>query len=68
MKKMHVIRKKSQKDNVYVQLYVDLGYKNLPLSFDIATIVELLGLTFEYINNLVIDKPVYVGDFNKAGK
>lgn len=68
MKKIYVVRKKSQKENVYVQLYVDLGYKNLPLSFDIATIVELLGLTFEYINNLAIDKPVYVGDFNKVGK
>lgn len=68
MKKMYVIRKKSQKDNVYVQLYVDLGYKNLPLSFDVATIVELLGLTFEYVNNLTIDKPVFVGNFDKVGK
>lgn len=68
MKKIFVVRRKSQKDNVYVQLYVDLGYKNLPLSFDVATIVELLGLTFEYVNNLTIDKPVFVGNFDKVGK
>ena len=68
MKKIYVVKKKSQKENVYVQLYVDLGYRNLPITFDIATIVELLGLTFEYINGLVFDKPVYVGDFIKAGK
>lgn len=68
MKKIYVVRKKSKNERLYNQLYVDLGYKKLALSFDDSVIVELTGLSFEYINTLELDVPVCVGTFAKAVK
>lgn len=68
MKKIYVVRKKSQSNKLYNQLYVDLGYKKLVLSFDDAVIVELTGLSFEHINTMEVDSPVCVGTYTKVGK
>lgn len=68
MKKIYIVRKKSKNERLYNQLYVDLGYKKLALSFDDSVIVELTGLSFEYINTLELDVPVCVGTYNKAVK
>lgn len=68
MKKIFIVRKKSKNERLYNQLYVDLGYKKLALSFDDAVIVELTGLSFEQINTLELDVPICVGAYNKAVK
>ena len=68
MKKIYVVRKKSQSGKLYNQLYVDLTYKKLLLSFDDAVIVELTGLSFEQINTMEVDSPVCVGTYTKVGK
>lgn len=68
MKKMYVVRKNSKNNVSYLSLYVDLVYRNLTISFDMATIVELTGLSFEFLNNLKIDIPVCVGSYNKEVK
>lgn len=68
MNNLFVVRKKSKNgDNVYVALYIDLGYRFLTLSYDIAVISELCNITIRDLNNLDVETPVCVGSFNLKG-
>ena len=68
MNNLFVVRKKSKNgDNVYVSLYIDLGYRLLTLSYDIAVISELCNITIRDLNNLDVESPICVGSFNLKG-
>lgn len=68
MNNLFVVRKKSKNgDNVYVSLYIDLGYRFLTLSYDIAVISELCNITIRDLNNLDVETPICVGSFNLKG-
>ena len=68
MKNIYVCKKMSKNGTPYVYMYIDMGYRLMPISYDMATIVELAGTTFEFINSLDCDKPLLVGNYNKVGK
>lgn len=62
MFKVYVERKKSKNgDNTYLMMYVNLGYRNLTLSYDNAIISELSNITIRDLNNLPVDEPKLIG-------
>lgn len=58
---MKVVCKKSKTGNKYVALLAGLGYRDLALTFDKATISELTGIDIGTINQLNIDEVIPVG-------
>ena len=72
MKNIYVVRKESEKKKgvIYNQMYIDLGYQQVPISFDMGLIAQLLNMTHEQVANLKINEPKLVATFQviKEGK
>ena len=71
MKNIYVVRKESEKKKgvFYTQMYIDLGYQQVPITFDLGLIAQLLNMTHEQIASLKLNEPVLVATFNrKEGK
>lgn len=65
MKEIYVVKRKSAKtEKEYLVLVADMGYREVNLSYDNATIVEVSGLTFEQAQNLKVDEKITI----KVGK
>ena len=58
---VNIMCKKSKTGNKYVMLAVGLGYRDLALTFDKATISELTGVDIGTINQLNVDEIVPIG-------
>lgn len=59
-----IMCKKSKTGNKYVMLAVGLGYRDLALTFDKATISELTGVDIGTINQLNVDELIPIGSIN----
>lgn len=58
MKKVYVVKKKSVKKNVdYVMMYIDMGYKELAISFTDTLIAEICGVSVNALYALPYDEP-----------
>lgn len=68
MKNIYVVRKNSKNGVPYVQAYADLGYRECPITYDTAVIVEIFGLSFEQVNTLTLDEPILVAKLNMEVK
>lgn len=58
---VNIMCKKSKTGNKYVMLAVGLGYRDLALTFDKATISELTGVDIGTINQLSVDELIPIG-------
>ena len=58
---MNMVCKKSKTGNKYVALMVGLGYRDLALTFDKATISELTGYDIGTMNQLNVNDVIPVG-------
>ena len=58
---VNIMCRKSRTGNKYVMLAVGLGYRDLALTFDKATISELTGVDIGTINQLSVDDIIPVG-------
>lgn len=71
-KNLYLIKKTSTKAGkesfAYVQLYADLGYTKLVVSFDKNVIAELLGVSVQTLFQNKDDVPVLVGKFTQVSK
>ena len=71
MKKIYVVRKESEKKKgvFYTQMYIDLGYQQVPITFDMGLIAQLLNMTHEQVGSIEVNKPIEVATFTrKEGK
>lgn len=71
MKQIYVVRKESEKKKgvFYTQMYIDLGYQQVPITFDMGLIAQLCNLTHEQIATIELNKPMLVATFTrKEGK
>ena len=69
MNKFFVVKKKSSKtDKMYICMYIDLGYKQLYLSFNDGDIAELLGVSVRSLYDMDFDTPMECAEFtSKVG-
>lgn len=69
MNNIFVVKKKSNKsDKMYICLYIDLGYKQLFLSFNDGDIAELLGVSVRSLYDMDVDTPTECAEFkSKVG-
>lgn len=67
MKKIYVVRKESEKKKgvFYTQMYIDLGYQQVPITFDMGLIAQLLNMTHEQVGSIKINEPIEVATFTR---
>ena len=65
---LRIEAKKSKAGNPYVALMVGLGYRDIPITFDKATISELTGIDIGTINQLQVGDVVPVGSITIGEK
>lgn len=65
---LRIEAKKSKAGNCYVALMVGLGYRDVPITFDKATISELTGIDIGTINQLATGEIIPVGSIQIGEK
>lgn len=67
MKQIYIIRKESEKKKgvYYTQMYIDLGYQQVPITFDMGLIAQLCNLTHEQVCMMELNKAINVGEFKR---
>lgn len=59
MNKIFVEKKKSNKsDKMYICMYIDLGYKQMYISFNDGDIAQILGVSVKSLYDMDVDDPV----------
>ena len=71
MNKIYIEKKVSDKTKKeYHVVYIDFGYRQLTISYDIAHAVELSGMTYAEVSTMEVGKPLCLGSIvpSKEGK
>ena len=69
MNKIYVEKKNSKANKPYISMYIDLGYKQMIISFNDGDIAQILGVSVKSLYDYEFDTPVYVAELTaKVGK
>ena len=69
MNKIYVEKKNSKAGKPYICMYIDLGYKQMMISFHDGDIAQILGVSVKSLYEMEIDTPEHCADLtSKVGK
>ena len=57
MNKIYVEKKNSKANKSYICMYIDLGYKQMMISFHDGDIAQILGVSVKSLYDMEIDTP-----------
>lgn len=69
MNRIYVEKKNSKANKPYISMYIDLGYKQMMVSFNDGDIAQLLGVSVKSLYDMEFDTPKFVAEFtSKVGE
>lgn len=57
MNKIYVEKKNSKANKPYICMYIDLGYKQMMISFNDGDIAQILGVSVKSLYDMALDTP-----------
>ena len=67
-KNVYIVKGVSKTGNEYYKLYVDFGYAELPLTFNVAEIAQYLDMRPSQITSLKVNEKKLVATFDIKGE